>query len=100
MKIKPSDLDKRVAKGFQELANECAFFPVTCRFRRIVKKGDNIEHVPWPKGEQEFKIHFGQGANYFAGALEYIHLTTGWTYPYRNLDAMVLSKIPYEEFKG
>jgi len=37
MARKPSDLDKRAAKGFQELANISDFFPVSCRFRRIVK---------------------------------------------------------------
>ncbi|GAI03725.1 unnamed protein product [marine sediment metagenome] len=86
--IEPSDLDKRAAKGFQALANESSFFPVTCRFRRIVKP--DTDHVFWSKGAEEFKVHFGNAANYFAGALEYIHLATGWSYPYHDLEVVVL----------
>ncbi len=91
MKREPSELDKRAAEGFQELANVSRFFLVTCRFRRILHKADGgIDHTLWPKGVDEFRMHFGSGANYFAGALEYVRLATGWTYPYRSLDVMVL----------
>jgi len=84
---KPSALDKRAAKGFQELANVSDFFPVTCRFRRFVKLGDQVF---WPVGAEEFRAHFGYAANYFAGALEYVRLATGWSYPYHSLDVTIL----------
>ncbi|MBA7645330.1 hypothetical protein ES703_53085 [subsurface metagenome] len=82
---KPSDLDKRAASGFQELANECSFFPVSCRFRR-----STASRGYWLQGAEEFRRHFGYAANYFAGALEYIRLATGWNYPYRSLNVFVL----------
>lgn len=90
MKKQPSALDKRVAQGFQELANQSHFFQVSCRFRRVIRpKGENIVHVFWPKGAEEFKAHFGSAANYFAGALEYVRLATGWHCPSRGLEVMV-----------
>ncbi|GAI69134.1 unnamed protein product [marine sediment metagenome] len=82
----PSDIDKRAARGFQELANMSTFFPVSCRFRRKVKSDRGF----WPEGAEEFKKHFGYASNYFAGALEYVRLATGWLYPYRSLDATIL----------
>ena len=91
MDKKPSGLDKRAARGFQELANMSDFFPVTCRFRRF-RKTDIGEHVFWPAGAEEFRTHFGYAANYFAGALEYVRLATGWNYPYRSLDVIVLER--------
>ncbi|MBA7479315.1 hypothetical protein ES708_16911 [subsurface metagenome] len=84
---KPSDLDKRAARGFQELANISTFFPVSCRFRRIVKP--NARGF-WLQGAEEFNKHFGYASNYFAGALEYIRLATGWSYPYHSLDVTIL----------
>jgi hypothetical protein len=87
MARKPSDLDKRAARGFQELANISDFFPVTCRFRRINKPSSRVF---WPEGAEEFRAHFGYAANYFAGAFEYIRLATGWYYPYRSLDVTIL----------
>ena len=97
--MKPSDLDKRAAVGFQELAKQADYFPVTCRFRKpkrtLVTTADEdpwerVDHVFWPEGAEEFTKHFGHGASYFAGALEYVRLATGWGNPYRSLDVTVL----------
>lgn len=52
---------------------------------------DSVEHTFWPKGAEEFRMHFGPAANFFAGALEYIRLATGWKYPYHSLDVMVFN---------
>jgi len=94
---KPSALDKRAAERFQTLANEAAFRSVECRFRRVVRTVHPIdadtgpEHGLWPQGAKEFKGHFGPAANYFAGAMEYIHLATGWKYPHPGLLVMVFN---------
>lgn len=100
---KPSDLDKRAAKEFQALATESPFFPVECRFRLVVRTKcaefvegkeesyTRIAHELWPKGVEEFKKYFGNGASFFAGALEYVRLATGWKYPYPGLLITVLS---------
>lgn len=90
MKKEPSDLDGRAARGFQELARESAFFPVSCRFRRIVKTEESVDHKFWPKGANLFREHFGNPASFFAGALEYIRLATGWKYPCPGLEVRVL----------
>lgn len=88
-----SDLDKRAAREFQELANSSAFFPVTCRFRKVEKsEKSGVSHVFWPKGAAEFRTHFGNAANYFGGALEYIRLATGWNYPYQGLEVIVFPR--------
>ena len=81
----------RAAKGFQILANEGSFFFVDCRFRKVVTSAsDGIDHIFWAKGAEEFKTYFGYAANYFAGALEYMRLATGWGYPYRSLEVTLL----------
>ncbi len=89
--MEPSDLDKRAAKEFQELANVSGFFPVTCRFRRVIRVDERVEHGFWPTGAEEFKKHFGNAASYFAGAFEYIRLATGWRYPYPGLYVRVFN---------
>lgn len=99
----PSELDIRAAKKFQALARVGAFFPVECTFKRVVKTEcvelfegkeapyTDIKHVPWLKGAEEFRQHFGIPASYFAGALEYTQAATGWVYPYSQLHIRVLS---------
>lgn len=89
MKIVPTDIDKRAAGGFQVLAEESSFFPVTCRFRKVVKTKEGIGHQFWLEGAREFRECFGNPANFFAGAFEYVRLATGWEYPYLGLQVMV-----------
>ena len=101
---KPSNLDIRVAKRFQELARESTFFSVECRFRLLVRTNrievvegkeepcKHIEHKFWSRGAEEFQKYFGNAANYFAGALEYVHRATGWQYPYKGLIVMIMNE--------
>lgn len=85
----PSELDKRASEGFQALASESAFFAVECRFRKLFRRYGRAEHPFWAKGAEEFRKHFGNGASYFAGVLEYVHLATGWAYPFKALMVVV-----------
>lgn len=100
----PSNLDIRVAKRFQDLAREGSFFPVECRFRLVIRTNrtesvegkkepyTHIAHKSWLKGAEEFRKHFGNAANYFAGALEYVHRATGWQYPCNGLIVMIMDE--------
>lgn len=88
---KPSDLDKRAAKRFQILAQEGAYFSVTCRFRKVIRTDELVEHHYWTRGAKEFRKQFGNAPDYFAGAIEYLHLMTGWKYPYPELLVTIFS---------
>ncbi len=83
--------DEIAAKSFQALAKEAPFFPVTCRFRRVLRTNEETRHTLWPTSAEKFRQQFGNAANFFAGALEYVRLSTHWEYPYPELFVMVLN---------
>ena len=81
-------IDYRAIDAFQELANLCDFRPVECIFKQWVSDSDK---ALWPQGKTRWGQIFGNAPNYFAGAVEYIRLATGWYIPdFRSLEVEVV----------
>lgn len=83
----PSSLDVRAAKAFVELGRVSEWFDVECRFDRLLP--DHSTAIISKKLRLEFERWFGNGPEYFAGALEYVRLATSWYYGYKHLKVKV-----------
>lgn len=90
MTVVPSALDLRAAEAFHILARMDGFRPVYCRFRRFDRRPEMYEHKDYARDEA-FGSYFGNAPDYFAGAIEYVRLATGWHYSLKVLDVVVVT---------
>ena len=85
MRRQPSRLDYQAAGHFAALARTAAFFDVLCRFGQMQTTGRGRSKGRHRQGSllgrAEFEEYFGNAPDYFAGAVEYVRLATGWVYP-------------------
>lgn len=99
MKVVPSALDLRAAEAFHIFARMDGFRVVDCRFRRLDRRPERYEHKDYVRDEA-FVQYFGNPPDYFAGAIEYVRLATGWHYPLKVLEVVVVTNGKHKVSSG
>lgn len=86
----PSALDLRASEAFHILARMDGFRVVECKFRKLDHRPDMYEDKDYTH-DGGFAGYFGNAPDYFAGAIEYVRLATGWHYPLKSLEVVVVT---------